>query len=220
MKLGSIAQPITSLCEMEGKSSTSQPRKSRQNARSTQFAQQRAAARKQAAPGQSEQRRQTARLDWERRGPGALDVIQRPHQWVCKAEGDIVGTNSDTFYTVDLYEYIKDYSEFPTRFRGFVIMFESKLDGAFCFVQKKGNAAFKDEFSSLNSFKIEKNKRYGVQLIAPDNLTFSSFTSGKFAFVVKFDTPMKSGEIFFTRKVWGQSDKLPEVLIPANCLRD
>lgn len=195
-------------------------RKSRQNARSTQFAQRRAEQRRNQQGPTSSPAPPRIRTEWERRGPADLDVLQFAHSWVCKSESTLIATANDTWYTVDLHNYVSDQAEFPTKIRGFVILFEAEISGSFCLVQKKNSSGlFRDEFSSLNSFKFEKGQRYGVQLLAPEGTTFSSLKEGIVAFVLKFDSSTTKDAPFLTRKVWGQSDRLPEIIVPGNLLR-
>ncbi|AYE53927.1 coat protein [Tea plant line pattern virus] len=200
-------------------STNTQQKKTRQNKRSTQFGQNRAKQRAQST-GESSTVPNfgTLRLEWVRRGPGDLDILQFPYQWVAKAESSLKATSNDIWYIIDLHEYVKDMMEFPTSVKGFVFLFEANLSGQACLVTKK-TGSFKDAFSSLNAFKFEKGCHTAVQLLAPSILTFATFSAGEVALVFKFEGTLTAGAEFMTRKVWGQSSMLPKVEINKNLLR-
>jgi len=160
------------------------------------------------------------RLEWEGHGPGVnYQVKPFPHVFDISVETTLISAESGEWWYVDLYEYFQDKAGLDVIIKSLVILFEcSHSDGYYDIVRASSVLKAKECFSTLTSKRFEKGVRIGTQFLAPSDLTFSMLKENMFFLMMKFTEPLTAGQKFMTRRLWGQSNKMPEAKIPDDVL--
>lgn len=160
------------------------------------------------------------RLEWEGHGPGInCQLKEYPHSFAVTPEATILSAVDGDWWVVDIADYFTDKMELHVAVKSIVIAFDcSWSDGFYDVVRASSMDAAKECFSTLTSKRFEKSRRMATQFLAPSDLTFAMLKKNMFFFVMKFTTPLVTGKPFITRRVWGHSNKMPEVKIPSDIL--
>nr|BBM96683.1 putative coat protein [American plum line pattern virus] len=201
--------------------------KKKQNARTTQFAQRRAAA----ARGEIETSSRnitparsggppvprSIRTEWELVGPSVgARLIQGPHNEVVKGEAVASSTTAGQYFSIQISTYLEKFLEMGVQLNSMTVLCASlQGSGIVCLTHKFTTC--EAAISTLSGLRFREGRRLGFQVLPPSD-TVAGDVASNVRLVFKFDKAFEANAPLIERKVWVSTSRLPEIMIPANLL--